>query len=153
MAYVILNIQGTLELIGNCFAQNEVTIAPVIGDGGSIEASMNSGNKHAVRTSGCEFVALFTSADDTKAARVIPGISNRRTEQALDVSCIDFDIAGPCYLDDTQGALSTPWGQEWEPQFPSGVEASAKESAAAQMHSSLGIVWLLFLIVSVSLSR
>jgi hypothetical protein len=142
VAYVIANIDGFLEMTGNCFAMNNVTLAPVLSEVGIVEASMNSGNGDVVFGAQCEFVALYDRKDATV---VIAGISNRRTE----VSCIDFDTDESCYVDDVEKWLSSPGKPDWEVDLPFG-EVTLKESASSIKHCvftgllSCAISFLLF---------
>lgn len=126
MTYVIANIDGFLEMTGNCFAMNNVTLAPVMSEVGTVEASMNSGNGDVVFAAECEFIALYDKKDETV---VIAGISNRRTE----VSCIDFDTDGSCYVGYVEKLLSSPGKADWEENLPI-VEATLMESASSIMH-------------------
>jgi hypothetical protein len=130
MAYVIANIEGTLEMTGNCFARNKVALAPVMSMSGTVEASMNSGNGEVVLAAECEFIALYDKQDETV---VIAGISNRRTEEELDVSCIDFDADETCYVDDVGLWSSSPEKPDWEEGLPVG-QATLMESASSIMH-------------------
>jgi hypothetical protein len=125
MAYVIANIEGILEMTGNCFAMNNVTLAPVMSEVGTIEASMNSGNGDVVFAAECEFVALYDNKDETV---VIAGISNRRTK----VSCIDFDTDESCYMGDVEKWLSSPGKPDWEVDLTF-AEVTLMESASSIM--------------------
>jgi hypothetical protein len=142
MAYVIANIDGFLEMTSNCFATNNVTLAPVMSEIGTVEASMNSGNGDVVFAAECEFVALYDRKD---AMVVFAGISNRRTE----VSCIDFDTDESCYVDDVEKWLSSPGKPDWEVDLPFD-EFTLMDSASSIMHCvftgllSCAISFLLF---------
>jgi hypothetical protein len=131
MAYVIANIEGTLEMTGNCFAMNKVTLAPVMSVAGTIEASMNSGNGEVALAAECEFIALYDKKDETV---VIAGILNRRTEEELDVSCIDFDADGSCYVDDFELWSSSPGKPDWEVGGLQVDQTTLMESASSIMH-------------------
>jgi hypothetical protein len=125
---VIANIEGTLEMTGNCFAMNKVTLAPVLSEAGHMEASMNSGNGEVVFAAGCEFIAAYDRKDDTV---VIAGISNRRTEEELDIFCVDFDTDGSCYVD-VETWLPAPGKGDWEVRLPFD-QATLTESASVTM--------------------
>jgi hypothetical protein len=131
MAYVIANIEGTLEMTGNCFAMNTITFAPVMSEVGTVKASMNSGNGELVFTAECEFIAVFDKRDEPL---VITGISNRRTEEELlHGSCVDFDTDGSCSVDDIEKWLSSPGKPDWEVDLPFG-QATLMGSASSIMH-------------------
>jgi hypothetical protein len=126
MAYVIVNIDGTLEMTGNCFAMNNVTLAPVMSEGGAVEASINSGNGDVLFAAECEFIAHYDEKDETV---VIAKISNWRTE----VSCINFDTDESCYVVDVEKWMSSPGKADWEVDLPF-VEVTLMESASSIMH-------------------
>jgi hypothetical protein len=126
MAYVIVNIDGTLEMTGNCFATNNVILAPVMSEGGAVEASMNSGNGDVMFAAECEFIALYDETDETA---VIAKISNRKAQ----VSCIDFDIDASCYVGDVEEWMSAPRKADWEVDLPF-AEVTLMDSASSIMH-------------------
>jgi hypothetical protein len=126
MAYVIVNIDGTLEMTGNCFATNNIILAPVMSEGGAVEASMNSGNGDVLSAAECEFIALYDEKDETA---VIAKISNRKTE----VSCIDFDTNASCYVGDVEKGMPSPTKAEWEVDLPF-AEVTQMKSASSIMH-------------------
>jgi hypothetical protein len=137
MAYVIVNIDGTLEMTGNCFAKNNVILAPVMSEGGAVEASTNSGNGDVLFAAECEFIALYDETDETA---VIAKISNRKTE----VSCIDFDTDASCYVGDVEKWMSSPTKADWEVDLP--FAEVTLESASSSIHS----VFTSFLLCAVS---
>jgi hypothetical protein len=130
MAYVIANIEGTLEMTGNCFAMNNVSLAPVMSEAGTVEASMNSGNDDVGFAAECEFIALYDKKDETV---VIAGILNRRTKEELDASCIDFDTDGSCDMGDVEKWLSSPGKPDLDVDLPVD-KATLMESASSSKH-------------------
>jgi hypothetical protein len=141
VAYVTPH-DGFLEMTGNCFTMNNVTLAPVMSEVGTVEASMNSGNGDVVFGAECQFIALYDKMDETV---VIAGISNRRIE----VSCIDFDTDESCYVGDVEKLLSSPRKADWEVDLPF-AEVTLIESASSIMRCfsagllSCAISFLLF---------
>ncbi len=110
-----------------CIRDSNVTLAPVMSEGGVVEASINSGNGDVLFTAECEFIANYDKKDETV---VIAKISNWRTE----VSCIDFDTDESCYVVvDVEKWMSSPGKADWEVDLPF-VEVTLMESASSIMH-------------------
>lgn len=70
-------------MTGNCFTQNEVSVAPVLSFGGNVMANMNSGSVDKLSSRGaCEFIAKFDDVDDP---------SSPTSPSAGDFFCVPFD--------------------------------------------------------------
>lgn len=85
VAYIILNQVGTLELTGNCFVENDVTVAPVINQlGGSIQLSAHNFAERIDPTVICVFIANVDGSSFIGDG--VTPIEN------ISVSCVDHDL-------------------------------------------------------------
>jgi len=106
---------------GNCFINNEMSITPVISQGGQIKASSNFGPKTAA-AEGCEFIADFEISDTLSAPT---GAS------AVSINCIDFD-GESCFEDEPSGEKSN---SKWDPK--DGKDNEGHSSSATTVKNSL----------------
>jgi hypothetical protein len=85
--YVVGNmLNGSLEMTGNCFIDNQVQFAPVISHSHSLPSVSNNHGQEKTATGTCEFIAAYTEKEE----------SGDNPSTQTDFSCIDFD-GRSCY--------------------------------------------------------
>jgi hypothetical protein len=94
VTYVIGNIEGNMELYGNCFFENHATIAPVLGYKGTISKSRNGGteSKSIAEQETCEFVAEVLFPDELQSA----GQGSSPLSSDVEYACVEFDVKNGC---------------------------------------------------------
>jgi hypothetical protein len=94
VTYVIGNIEGNMELFGNCFFENFATIAPVLSYKGTISKSRNGGVESSLiaEQETCEFIAevLFPDEPETSGQESTPLSSD------VEYACVEFDVKNGC---------------------------------------------------------
>lgn len=68
--YIIGNMDGYLELTGNCFVENKITFAPVISHAETVPVMSNNYGT-ATNHEQCEFAAVYQNTVGTEAANQI----------------------------------------------------------------------------------
>lgn len=94
VTYVVGNIEGNMELYGNCFFENHATIAPVLSYKGTLSESRNGGTESPsiAKQETCEFVAevLFPDVPESSGQGSTPLSSD------VEYACVEFDVKNGC---------------------------------------------------------
>ena len=107
--YVVANVEGTLELTGNCFVDNEATIAPVLSykgtgsvyeNGGVASSSVSSSSE---RGDTCQFLATVQGDDSTQYDHTALTVDSS-------FSCTLFDVSGCAIVNASAAEVGVPRG-------------------------------------------
>jgi hypothetical protein len=146
VTYVIGNIEGNMELFGNCFFENHATIAPVLSYKGTISKSRNGGteSKSIAEQETCEFVAEVLFPDEPEAS----GQESTPLSSDIEYACVEFDVKKGCAAP-TQANTDLPRGVSSGGTFVDTTGASRPSSSSTQGATNVALYFVIALIGAV----